>query len=63
MRGADPWNLWGNAREGSAVAMVEAPVMEPSENKQAGEISIEKVSRTFCGRRGTVHALDGVSLR
>ena len=53
--GADPSNLWGNAREGSddsTTAMVRARTPRPP-----------CCSRTWCSASATCDALDGVSLR
>jgi ABC-type nitrate/sulfonate/bicarbonate transport system ATPase subunit len=43
--------------------MIEAPVKEPRDLDGPGSVRIEVVSKTFAGRRGPVHALDGMSLR
>src|SRR5947209_18631497 len=53
--GADPSNLWGNAREGSAV-------IDMGRRTAAEAVTISKVSRTYSGRHGAVPALEHVSL-
>jgi ABC-type nitrate/sulfonate/bicarbonate transport system ATPase subunit len=76
--GADPSNLWGNAREGSDVATELGSRAQPSvttetrhgaERRPCGErphehaIDLRDVTRTFTDRRGArVQALAGVSL-
>jgi ABC-type nitrate/sulfonate/bicarbonate transport system ATPase subunit len=63
--GADPSNLWGNAREGSDVATEMQSRARPMAPAHAHEqaISVRDVSRGFEDRRGThVQALAGVSL-
>ena len=69
--GADPSNLWGNARGGSALHTELKPRAEPSPGGARGgdgirdgdAIRLQQVSRTYRDRRGAgVHALAGVSL-
>jgi ABC-type nitrate/sulfonate/bicarbonate transport system ATPase subunit len=71
--GADPSNLWGNAREGSAVPSrvqqlvrspsTSEPRRQPDANERDGAI-LERVSRSFRERSGReVHALAEISLR
>jgi NitT/TauT family transport system ATP-binding protein len=43
--------------------MIEAPVKEPRDLDGPVGVRVEVVSRTFVGRRGSVCALDGMSLR
>ena len=43
--------------------MIEAPPQGPGELHGIGGVRVERVDRTFTGPAGTVHALDGVSLR
>jgi ABC-type nitrate/sulfonate/bicarbonate transport system ATPase subunit len=43
--------------------MIEAPVKEPRDLDGPGGVRVEVVSRTYPGRRGSVQALDGISLR
>jgi NitT/TauT family transport system ATP-binding protein len=63
--GADPLNLWGNAREGSDVATEMRSRARPLAQASAREhaISVREVERTFVDRRGArMHALAGISL-
>ncbi len=71
--GADPSNLWGNAREGRAVPSrvqqlmrpptANEPRTEPDTDERDGAI-LSDVSRSFRDRSGrTVQALAGISLR
>ena len=63
--GADPSNLWGNARGGSALHTELKPRAEPSPGgaRDGDAIRLQQVSRTYRDRRGAgVHALAGVSL-
>jgi NitT/TauT family transport system ATP-binding protein len=62
---ADPSNLWGNARGGSALHTELKPRVEPSPGgaRDGDAIRLQQVSRTYRDRRGAgVHALAGVSL-
>jgi NitT/TauT family transport system ATP-binding protein len=43
--------------------MIEAPVKEPRDLDGPGGVRVEVASRTYPGRRGSVQALDGISLR
>jgi ABC-type nitrate/sulfonate/bicarbonate transport system ATPase subunit len=66
--GADPSNLWGNARGGSAVSIqVKSRERHPREASGAGDgagVVLNRVSRAYNDRRGArVEALEGVSLR
>ena len=60
--GADPSNLWGNAREGSAALStdLEAP-REPASVPPLGA-GLRAVTRRYASRAGPVAALDGVDL-
>jgi ABC-type nitrate/sulfonate/bicarbonate transport system ATPase subunit len=70
--GADPSNLWGNAREGSAVPTRAQQLMRPpaptepqagAEQANPGAIRVSRVSRRFTDRSGrVVQALQDVSL-
>ena len=63
--GADPLNLWGNAREGSDVSIQVQPRREPAKAEPAPgtAVRIEHVSRGYRDGRGrSLQALDGVSL-
>ena len=63
--GADPLNLWGNAREGSEVATELQSRAKPHAEAPSREhaIVLRDVERTFTDRRGArVQALAGVSL-
>jgi ABC-type nitrate/sulfonate/bicarbonate transport system ATPase subunit len=63
--GADPLNLWGNAREGSDVSTEVQARREAGtgERQAAGELAVRHVSRSYRDGRGrTVGALGGVSL-
>ncbi len=64
--GADPLNLWGNARGGSRVSTQLQSRVQPSHRRagEHGEIVLEGVGRCYRGRRGAeVRALSDVSLR
>jgi ABC-type nitrate/sulfonate/bicarbonate transport system ATPase subunit len=59
-------NLWGNAREGSALPTeLHSPPPKVLAEPRAGEaVTLERVSRTYTDRRGArVRALEDVSLR
>ncbi len=43
--------------------MIEAPVKEPRDLDGPGGVRVEVASRSYPGRRGSVQALDGISLR
>jgi ABC-type nitrate/sulfonate/bicarbonate transport system ATPase subunit len=63
--GADPLNLWGNARGGSEVATELKPRAQPSTRDKATApgVFLENVSRSYEDRSGgTVQALAGVSM-
>ncbi len=64
MPGADPLNLWGNAREGSHVQIgLEPSPRPPTENTSIPAVSVTEVSRAYRDRNGTrVQALAGISL-
>jgi ABC-type nitrate/sulfonate/bicarbonate transport system ATPase subunit len=63
--GADPLNLWGNAREGSNVQTQLAPgPRPPAENGVTEAVRVTGVSRAYRDRNGTpVQALADISLR
>jgi len=64
--GADPSNLWGNAREGREVPIeLQSPLERQARRVASGaEIVLEHVTRTYRVRRGMdVRALADVSLR
>jgi ABC-type nitrate/sulfonate/bicarbonate transport system ATPase subunit len=64
--GADPLNLWGNAREGSAVPSDLQVQSQPTARRRmrAQEILLRDVSFSYPAGRGRgVQALDGLSLR
>jgi ABC-type nitrate/sulfonate/bicarbonate transport system ATPase subunit len=62
---ADPSNLWGNARGGSAVSTQLKSRERPGEASSLREaVELDGVTRAYRDRRGAaVQALDGVSLR
>jgi NitT/TauT family transport system ATP-binding protein len=62
--GADPLNLWGNARGGSEVAtQLKWEKPQAYEASASSGVVLDNVSRTYTDRRGTqVRALEGVSL-
>ena len=69
--GADPLNLWGNAREGSDVQTGLEPgprrpsskPVPPGDGSLAPPVQIANVSRAYAAaERGTVQALAGISL-
>jgi len=64
--GADPLNLWGNAREGSDVPTELQPRRKPQPQRthEDARIALDCVSRAYTDDRGAeVHALHDVSLR
>ena len=62
--GADPSNLWGNARGGSAVQTGLEPSHRASDHEQrAPAVSVAGVSHCYRDRGVTVRALSGISLR
>jgi ABC-type nitrate/sulfonate/bicarbonate transport system ATPase subunit len=63
--GADPSNLWGNAREGSDVPIgLTSSPRPPAIDQPAGGVSVIGVSRAYTDQRGgAVEALSEVSLR
>ncbi len=65
--GADPSNLWGNAREGSELSVSlqreERPAAAAPAGAPSDAVSLDGVTRTFAGPRGPVCALSGISLR
>src|ERR1700744_6529206 len=61
--GADPSNLWGNARGGRMrEAMIETPSRSADLGAQAG-VAVAQVSREFRAPHGRVIALRDVALR
>jgi ABC-type nitrate/sulfonate/bicarbonate transport system ATPase subunit len=63
--GADPLNLWGNAREGSAVPIgLQLDRRAPQGDPPTGGLDVSHVSRAYRDRQGTVvPALLDVSMR
>jgi ABC-type nitrate/sulfonate/bicarbonate transport system ATPase subunit len=64
MPGADPLNLWGNAREGSHMQIgLEPGPRPPTQSASTPAVSVSDVSRAYRDRAGAqVQALAGISL-
>src|SRR5665811_2108578 len=64
--GADPSNLWGNAREGSDVPIDLEPRAQPQSREagRGGEVVLRDIGHAYASRRGAglLDALDGISL-
>jgi NitT/TauT family transport system ATP-binding protein len=61
--GADPLNLWGNAREGSDLSAQLQQTQAPAERQRGeGDVLLAGVERRFAGASGPVIALQDLSL-
>jgi ABC-type nitrate/sulfonate/bicarbonate transport system ATPase subunit len=66
LAGADPLNLWGNAREGSEVPIQlqsRRPQPPPGEHERREPVALEQVGHSYRRDGGHVQALEGLSLR